>query len=172
MDLHALPLGNQAPEKLNVVIEIPTGSHNKYEYDHELGVMKLDRVLFSPFFYPIDYGFLPQTLADDGDPLDVLVVTDAPVFPGCVCEVRPIGLLKMSDDKGGDDKVLAVPADHPRYAHIKELTDVSPHLLEEISHFFSHYKDLEKKTVVVEGWHNRQTAYAVIKTAQAEFGNS
>ena len=169
MDLHSLPLGKHAPERLNAVIEIPTGSHNKYEYDHELGVMKLDRVLFSPFFYPIDYGFFPQTLADDGDPLDVLLVTDFPLFSGCVCEVRPVGLLKMSDDKGGDDKILAVPADHPRYAHIGELADVAPHLLKEIIHFFSHYKDLENKAVSVEGWHGRQEAYAVIAAAQANF---
>lgn len=164
-----MPIGKKAPEVVNAFIEIPCGNHNKYEYDEELGAMKLDRVLFSPFFYPVDYGFLPQTLADDGDPLDVLVITSSPVFPGCVEEVRPVGILKMADEKGNDDKILAVPDKDPRYDHITDLERVSPHVMKEISHFFETYKELEKKEVRVTGWSGREEALAVIREAQAAY---
>lgn len=169
MNLHDLSIGDDAPETVLAVIEIPAGSHNKYEYDHELGAMKLDRVLHSPFFYPVDYGFLPRTLAEDGDPLDVIVVTDAPVFPGCLAEIRPIGMMAMLDGGERDNKILCVQASNPHYGHVRELEDIEPHILEEIAHFFSQYKFLEKKETVIEGWSDRQSAYAAIRAGLAAF---
>lgn len=171
MNLHDLPIGDKAPETVLAVIEIPTGSHIKYEYDHELGLMKLDRILHSPMFYPTDYGFLPQTLAEDGDPLDVIVLTDTPVFPGCLAELRPIGKMAMLDGGERDDKILCVQLGNPHYTHLRELEDVAPQLLDEIAHFFAQYKFLEKKTVVVEGWSDRESAYSAIRTAIAAFKN-
>jgi inorganic pyrophosphatase len=133
-------------------IEIPKGSQNKYEYDKERGVFLLDRVLYSPMFYPTEYGYLEGTLALDGDPLDILVLTTNPTFPGCVIETRVIGVLVMSDDKGQDEKLLGVPKSDPRFKEVNSLNDVEPHVLKEISHFFQVYKDLENKKTVIEGW--------------------
>jgi inorganic pyrophosphatase len=163
MNLYELPLGDQAPDVVTAVIEIPTGSHNKYEYDHAVDAMRLDRVLHSPLFYPLDYGFLPRTLAEDGDPLDVIVLTDAPVFPGCIVEIRPIGIMSMIDGGERDDKVLAVQKSNPHYSHITELEQIAPHLLDEIAHFFSQYKFLEKKEVQVDGWQGREVALAAVR---------
>ncbi len=171
MNYHDLPIGERAPEIITVVIEIGSGTHNKYEYDHTLGVFKLDRVLHSPMFYPVDYGFIPCTHADDGDPLDILVLTDSPTFSGCVCEVRPIGALTMTDDKGGDDKILAVPVGNPHYNSVKDLSDLEPHLLDEISHFFATYKTLEKKEVHIDGWHKREKAYQLIESARKAYAS-
>jgi len=133
-------------------IEIPTGSQNKYEYDKEKGVFKLDRVLYSPMHYPTEYGYIENTLALDGDPLDILVYTTFPTFPGCVIESRVIGVLNMSDDKGKDEKLLAVPTEDPRFSHVHTLEDMPKHVLDEISHFFQVYKDLENKETNIEGW--------------------
>jgi inorganic pyrophosphatase len=137
---------------VDAFIEIPTGSQNKYEYDKERGVFVLDRVLFSPMHYPTEYGYLEGTLALDGDPLDILVLTSFPTFPGCVIESRVIGVLIMSDDKGQDEKLLAVPKSDPRWKDVKSLEDVPEHKLKEIAHFFQVYKDLENKKTVIEGW--------------------
>ena len=129
-----------------MVVEIPKGSRNKYEVDHETGALWLDRTLFTATQYPADYGFFPGTLAEDGDPLDVLVLLDEPTFPGCHVLVRPIGVFRMRDEAGGDDKVLAVPAKDPRYAGLRDLDDVRgvwPFLLDEIEHFFAVYKEVE-----------------------------
>jgi inorganic pyrophosphatase len=169
MSYHTIPLGKKAPETINTVIEIPKGGHNKYEYDEELDEIRLDRTLHSPLFYPVDYGFVPETRAEDGDHLDALVLTDDPVFTGCVMEIRPIGLLKMSDENGLDNKVLAVPAKNPHYHDIQDLKDVQPHFLAEIVHFFEQYKKLEKKFVKVEGWGSKKNALAVIKKANARY---
>lgn len=139
-------------QNIDVFVEIPTGSQNKYEYDKEKNVFRLDRVLYSPMHYPTEYGYIDETLALDGDPLDALVLTSFPTFPGCVITSRIIGVLVMSDDKGQDEKLLAVPTDDPRYAEVNNLEDVSPHLLKEIEHFFTVYKDLEKKETKIEGW--------------------
>ena len=156
--------GDKSPQTVNAIIEIPQKTSNKYEYDEKLGVIKLDRVLHSPFYYPVDYGFIAATRSSDGDNLDVMVLTDAPTFPGCLMEVRPIGLFIMSDESGDDEKVLAVPAKNPRYNHIENISDVPEHLLKEISHFFSEYKKLEKnKTSNVKGWGSREEAYALIE---------
>ncbi|MDQ0418080.1 inorganic pyrophosphatase [Croceifilum oryzae] len=137
---------------VDAFIEIPTGSQNKYEFDKENGVFRLDRVLFSPMHYPTEYGYLEGTLAKDGDPLDILVLTSFPTFPGCVISSRVVGVLVMSDDKGQDEKVLAVPTEDPRFKDIKSLDDVTNHVKKEIEHFFRVYKDLENKTTVIDGW--------------------
>lgn len=139
-------------------IEIPAGSQNKYEYDKEKGRFILDRVLYSPMHYPTEYGYLNDTLAEDGDPLDILVVTTFPTFPGCVIESRVIGVLVMSDDKGRDEKLLAVPTKDPRWNEVKSLHDLPPHLLCEISHFFQVYKDLENKKTTIEDWKDAEFA--------------
>jgi inorganic pyrophosphatase len=140
-----LPTGQKAPEVINAVIEIPDGAVNKYEYDKTLHVFRLDRNLYSPVHYPGDYGFIPSTLSEDGDPLDVLVLVDSPSFAGCVMDVRPIGVLKMLDQGIPDEKVLAVGRSNPRYADVWNYTEIYPHMLREITHFFSIYKDLEGK---------------------------
>src|SRR5260370_20879233 len=164
----ALPAGEGAPDEVNAVIEIPRGQTNKYEYDKALHVFRLDRNLYSTVHYPGDYGFIPSTLSDDGDPLDVLVLVDAPSFSGCVMEVRPIGLLEMLDQGVLDEKVLAVGKNNPRYKDVWNYSEIYPHMLKEITHFFSIYKDLEGKRVEIKGWHD--AAYArnkVLAAAQA-----
>jgi inorganic pyrophosphatase len=145
-------------EEMNVIIEIPMGSRVKYELDKETGLIKFDRVLYSPMHYPANYGFVPQTLWDDGDPLDVLVLGYEALVPGCLVEARPIGVLDMIDGGDGDAKVLAVPTSDPRYKEVKDLGDVEPHILEEIKHFFKVYKDLQKKKVEVGEWRNAAEA--------------
>lgn len=137
---------------LDAHIEIPTGSQNKYEFDKEAGVYRLDRVLYSPFHYPTEYGYLENTLAEDGDPLDILVLTTLPTFPGCIIESRVIGVLLMSDDKGQDEKLLGVPTKDPRFKDVHTLDDIPAHKLKEIAHFFQVYKDLENKVTKIEGW--------------------
>ncbi len=154
IDYKNLPVGKHPPKEVNAVIEVPKGQRNKYEFDPDLGVFKLDRVLYSSVHYPAAYGFIPSTLAEDGDPVDILVLTHGEIFTGCLIEVRPVGLLKMRDDKGMDDKVLAVPINDPIYNSIRRLADVPPHLPNEIEHFFSVYKELEGKHVESFGWHD------------------
>ncbi len=153
-----LPVGEKMPSVINAVIEIPLEGINKYEYDKQLHVFRLDRNLYSPVHYPGDYGFIPSTLSDDGDPLDVLVLVDAPSFTGCLTQVRPIGLLEMMDQGVLDEKVLAVGKNNPRYSDVASYSEVYPHILKEITHFFSIYKDLEGKRVEIRGWHD--AAYA------------
>lgn len=143
-------------------IEIPTGSQNKYEFDEERGIFKLDRVLYSPMHYPTEYGYLNNTLALDGDPLDILVYTTFPTFPGCVIDARVIGVLNMSDDKGQDEKVLAVPVHDPRFDDVFTLDDMPKHVLDEIAHFFQVYKDLENKVTKIEGWEGPDSAAKLI----------
>ena len=150
---------------IDVFIEIPKGSRNKYEYDKEKGVLRFDRMLFSAVHYPSDYGYIPDTLALDGDPLDALVMVTEPTFPGCMIESKPIGLFKMWDEKGPDEKILSVPLTDPLWNHISELNEVPPHLLKEIEHFFSVYKDLEEKKVGVQGWDGVDAAIKTIEEA-------
>lgn len=167
--LHAVKIGEKAPELCQAIIEIPRGSQNKYEFDPEMHVVKLDRVLYSPMFYPLDYGFFPETLGGDGDTLDVFVMTSNPLFPGCVADVRPVGVLMMSDDKGQDEKILAVAKADPRFKHINDITDVNEHLKLEIANFFATYKILEKKECKVEGWENAERAKAIIVECMKRF---
>ena len=167
-----LPVGANAPELVNAVIEIPLEGISKYEYDKQLHVFRLDRNLFSPVHYPGDYGFIPSTLGDDGDPLDVLVLVDTPSFPGCVLEVRPIGVLDMIDQGQGDEKILAVGEGNPRYKDVANYSEIYPHILLEIKHFFSIYKDLEGKRVEVRGWKDAEAARGIIVKAQQAFLNN
>jgi inorganic pyrophosphatase len=149
-----------------VMIEIPKGSRNKYEYDPDRRALKFDRMLFSSMHYPSDYGFFPDTLSEDGDPLDALVLVWEPTFPGCLIEVKPVGVFKMRDEKGPDEKILCVPITDPLWNHIERLKDVPPHLLKEIEHFFTVYKDLERKKVTVDGWEDKNVALRLIKESQ------
>ena len=152
-----------------VIIEIPKGSRNKYEVDHETGRVHLDRYLFTPMAYPADYGYIEHTLADDGDPLDALVITPEPVFPGVVVAARPIGVFKMTDEAGGDDKLLCV-IDDVRYEGYQDISDVSDFLKNEIEHFFVHYKDLEpNKEVTGSGWGDKAEAEKILDEAKARF---
>lgn len=164
-----LPSGERAPEEINVVVEIPEGCRNKYEYDKTLNVFRLDRVLHSPIYYPGDYGFMPQTLAEDGDPLDVLILVVQPTFPGCVVAARPIGLLRMVDDGKPDDKILAVPVGEPEYADIYSHGQIFPHKLRTISHFFETYKMLEGKQTSTLGWADGAAARRSIVASMERF---
>jgi inorganic pyrophosphatase len=150
-------------ETVTALIEIPAGSRNKYEYNKETGKFYLDRVLYHSVHYPTDYGHIPDTLADDGDELDILVVVQEPTFPGCLIEAVPIGGLIMDDEKGSDFKVLAVPVHDPRYAHVQQVSDLGAHFLLEIEAFFSTYKLLEPKNTSVLGWEERAAAWDVIR---------
>ncbi|QAY60008.1 inorganic diphosphatase [Microbacterium protaetiae] len=154
----------------DAVIEIPRGSRVKYEVDHETGNVHLDRILFTSFGYPADYGFFDHTLGEDGDPLDVLLLLDQTLFPGVHVSVRPVGVLHMTDEAGGDDKVVAVIAKDPRWAHIQDVGDIPEHTKKEISHFFEHYKDLEEgKWVKVDVWGDAAEAERLVAEAAARF---
>ncbi len=157
-------------EAVRTVVEIPKGSRNKYEYDPDLGRFVLDRMLFSSVHYPADYGFIPGTVARDGDPVDVLVLLDEATFPGCVIEARPIGVFDMRDEKGPDEKILCVPVSDPRWNWIEELDQVPDHLLKEIRHFFEIYKDLEAKETEVHGWKGREEAWRQIRDGRERAG--
>lgn len=157
------------PLIVDAFIEIPSGSQNKYEFDKEQGVFRLDRVLYSPMHYPTDYGYLENTLAEDGDPLDILVLTTFPTFPGCVITSRVIGVLLMSDDKGQDEKLLAVPVDDPRFNQVNSLEDVAPHILKEIEHFFQVYKDLENKETNIMGWKDAEFASGLYEECKKRY---
>lgn len=163
MRLAELTPGDRSPIIVNTVIEIPKGSSNKYEVDKETGLVRLDRVLYSPLFYPCDYGYIPGTLYSDGDPIDVLVLLSHPTFPGCIVESRPIGVLCMTDEKGRDDKILCVAARDPRFETIKILADIGEHFQKEIVHFFEVYKALEEKEVDVVGWASIEVAHTAIQ---------
>jgi inorganic pyrophosphatase len=156
MRLSAIPIGNNPPDDINVIVEVAIGGEPiKYEMNKEAGTLFVDRFLHTPMRYPGNYGFVPHTLSDDGDPIDVLVANTRPIVPGAVINVRPIGVLKMEDDGGGDEKILAVPVPKltKRYVHVHNYTDLPAITLEQIQHFFAHYKDLEPgKWVKVLGW--------------------
>lgn len=156
----------------DVLIEIPKGSRNKYEYDFDLKKIRYDRMIFSSMMYPADYGFIPETLALDGDPLDVLVLVTEPTFPGCVMEVKPIGVFHMADEKGPDEKVICVPVSDPIWNRLNDLSDVNGHLIKEIEHFFQVYKDLEQKKVDVEGWGDLQEARTIIQDCIQRYKDS
>ena len=153
---------------IEVVIEIPRGSRNKYEIDEATGAVRLDRVLYSSVHYPTDYGFIPKTRAPDGDHLDVLVIVEEPTIPGCRMWARPVGVLNMRDEKGEDQKIIAVPVADPRFEGVRDLSDIHPHWLREIENFFDVYKALEpNKLVSIDGWGDREEAWALIRAYQA-----
>jgi inorganic pyrophosphatase len=151
---------------VDVLVEIPRGSRQKYELDQKTGRMRLDRVLFSSVHYPADYGFIVDTLGGDGDPLDALVVVEEPTFPGCIVPSRPIGTLFMRDQQGDDEKILAVPVGDPRFDEVRGLRDLAPHWLREIETFFRTYTELEGKTSEVKDWHDADVAWRLIEEAR------
>lgn len=170
MDIKKLEPGpkDKIPEELYVFIEVPKGSQNKYELDKETGVIMLDRVLYTSMHYPANYGFIPKTLCEDGDPLDCLVLSSTIIHPGVVVKVRPIGLLVMEDEKGMDEKLIAVPTEKidPRFSNIKDISDLPESIKNEIKHFFERYKELEPgKWVKIKEWKNREEALKYVKKA-------
>ena len=162
---HNLVPGPNPPDVIYAVIEVPKGSRNKYEYSKTAGVIKLDRVLYSPLHYPGDYGFIPQSFYGDGDPLDILVMMNEPTFPGCVIEVRPIGMLRMIDKDQNDDKILAVPSTDPQFDDILDFDDLPRHFPKEVEHFFLVYKQLQGTTVTSGGWGHASDAKMAIRNA-------
>ena len=173
MGLHLVSTGKNPPEEINVIVEIPKDSEPvKYEVDKESGAIFVDRILSTPMRYPCNYGFVPRTRCGDGDPADVLVVLPLPLVPGSVVRCRPVGVLKMSDEAGQDEKILAVPVEKifSGYAHIADIEQVSKHWLERIGHFFEHYKDLEQgKWVKLEGWGDAAEAKAILVDSMARY---
>ncbi len=169
MDLSRISYGPNVPKDLNVIIEVPMGGEPvKYEFDKEAGAIVVDRIIHTSMRYPCNYGFVPHTLGDDGDPLDVLVASGVPFIPGCVVRVRPVGVLLMEDDGGGDEKLLCVPVDklHPYYTGVESYCDLPAIVVEQITHFFAHYKDLEPgKWVKIKGWEGPETAERLILEA-------
>jgi len=158
-----LPPGRNPPEEVTAVIEIPSGSRNKYELDKVTGLMKLDRVLYSSVHYPGDYGFIPRTLHEDNDPLDILVMVKEQTFSGCMIDVRPIGVLRMRDRGEPDDKILGVPLHDPGHEEYFDIADIPRHMLKEIEYFFATYKDLEGKRVQVVGWEKSHEAMRIVQ---------
>ncbi len=169
MNLYDLDPGPESPEIVRMIVEIPKNGGNKYEYDGELGVFRLDRALYSPMHYPGDYGFIPGTLADDGDPLDVLALVQEPSFPGCLIEVRAVGVLHMMDNSEDDQKVLAVPNRNPRYESIHTIDQVFAHVRREIEHFFTIYKELEGRKTQMQGWQGPKEARRMIQDCRNKY---
>ena len=166
---HDLTPGRDPPHDVRAIVEIPGGSRNKYELDKDSGLLRLDRVLYSAVHYPADYGFIPGTLAEDDDPMDILILLKEPTFPGCEVDLRPLGVLHMLDRGVPDEKSLAVPTQDPLQEESRELEDVPRHLLVEIEHFFHTYKDLEGKRVEMRGWEDRSGAYRTILDSIARY---
>lgn len=169
MKLYDIDPGPESPEVVRMIVEVPRNSSNKYEYDGELQLFRLDRALYSPVHYPGDYGFIPGTLAEDNDPLDVLVLVQEPSFTGCLIEVRPVGILNMIDNKEGDQKVLAVPNRNPRYDQIHTMDQIFPHVRREIEHFFGIYKELEGKVTRMQGWGGPKEARKTIMDSRNRY---
>jgi inorganic pyrophosphatase len=167
--VHDIELPDDIAHHVPAVIEIPRGSHHKYEVDKPTGMLRLDRVLYSAVHYPANYGFVPRTHADDGDPLDILVMMQEPCIPLTIVRARAIGGLKMIDDMGGDDKIVAVCIDDPAFAHIESVRSLPPHVLRELDRFFRDYKILEDKKVDVEDFYDRPRALEVISAAKAAY---
>lgn len=169
MNWLTLPIGAGAPEVVNAIVEVPGGQANKYEFDKELHLVRLDRPLYASVHYPGDYGFIPSTLACDGDALDILVLLPQPTFAGCLIEARPVGALEMLDQQVLDEKVLAVAVSSPTHIGIRNYTDLAPHALREIEHFFAIYKELEGKRTEVRGWLDARQAQTLIRESQQRF---
>lgn len=168
---HQIPAGPKPPQEVSCLVEIPKGSTNKYEYDHQAGYFKLDRVLYEAVFFPAEYGIIPQTWNEkDSDPQDIMVLSSFPTFPGCVIDCRPIGVLRLEDTGKEDNKIIAVPVDDPRFEQIKELTDLSPHHKKEIENFFENYAELQPdKKIKIMGWSNRHQAERIVKEGVEEY---
>jgi len=165
--LHDIPIGEKAPDEVNMIVEIPKGSSNKYEYNNEKGYFELDRVLYSATYYPGDYGFIAQTWFEDDDPIDAIVLSTNPNVVGCVVKIRPVALMRMEDEKGIDDKIVGVPVKDPRFAHIKDLKDIPEHVKKEITEFFETMKKLEPgKWVKVKQWQSASEAKRILKKSE------
>lgn len=169
---HDVDPGKDVPKYVSAVIEVPKGSKVKYELDKRSGLIRVDRILFSSVHYPANYGFIPQTYCDDSDPLDILVLGQEPVAPLSIMKAKPIGVMKMSDQGEADDKIIAVHADDPEYAHYNSIFELPPHRLTEVRRFFEDYKILENKTVMVESFLNQKDALDVIEAALALYNKS
>jgi inorganic pyrophosphatase len=169
LSLYDLDPGMHSPEIVRMIVEIPMNSANKYEYDGKLGVFRLDRALYSPMHYPGDYGFIPGTLAEDNDPMDVLVLVQEPSFTGCLIEVRPVGVLNMEDQAEGDQKILAVPTQNPRYDQIHTVDQIFSHVRREIEHFFEIYKELEGRKTRIAGWGGPMEARKAIVDSRTRY---
>jgi inorganic pyrophosphatase len=167
--LYDLDPGAESPEIVRQIVEIPMNSKNKYEYDGDLDLFRLDRALYSPMHYPGDYGFVPGTLAEDNDPLDVLCLVSEPSFTGCLMKVRPVGILNMTDNAQGDQKILAVPANNPRYDEIHTIDQIFPHVLREIEHFFMIYKELQGVKIDSQGWGSPADARRMITACRQRY---
>ncbi len=172
---HGVSYGSYAPRIVNAIIEIPQGARAKYEIDKDTGLLKLDRVIYSSFYYPVNYGFIPQTYGDDKDPLDILVITSLPVVPLCLMEAKVLGVMQMIDNGDGDDKIIAVAAKDPSVNHYNNIEELPKHFFDELRHFFEEYKKLENKAVKVEEFGDKTMALKVIESAiefyKKEFGN-
>ena len=168
-NLTELDPGKQFPRISRFIVEIPKNSKNKYEFDTELGLFRLDRPLYSPFYYPGDYGFIPGTKSEDGDPLDVLALVQHECFSGCLYEIRPVGVLDMIDQGKPDRKILGVPRKDPRYAEIRRVTDIAAHTRLEIEHFFAEYKELEGKKTHIRGWKSHLEAQRLMLAARRHY---
>ena len=164
---HGVPPGDQAPRIVNAVIEIPQGSRAKYEIDKESGLLKLDRIIYSSFYYPCNYGFIPQTYGDDKDPLDILVITSMPVQAMCLMQAKVIGVMQMIDSGDADDKIIAVAANDPSVNHYNNIEEIPPHFFDELRHFFEEYKRLENKSVTVNEFGDKAVALTIIEDAFA-----
>ncbi len=166
--LHDIPAGENTPEEINVIVEISRFSKNKYEIDKKTGIIKLDRAMRTSQDYPFDYGFVPQTLWDDDDALDVVLLTTYPLSPGILVEARPVGIMTMIDDGDSDDKVIAVPLEDPRWDDVKDLKDINPHTLKEMRHFFETYKKIDEKEVDIKGFRGKGAAQkAIVRSMKA-----
>jgi inorganic pyrophosphatase len=171
--VHSLPAGEKPPAKVNCLVEIPTGCTNKYEYDKDYGIFKLDRVLYEAVFFPTEYGIIPQTLTkEDDDPLDIIVLSTFPTFPGCLISCRPIGALRLVDSGEEDNKIIAVPADDPRFKEIKSLDDLPSHAKKEIQNFWENYAELQPdKKIKIVGWSGKEKAHQLINAAIKSYQN-
>jgi len=167
--MYGLDPGPGCPRVVRMIVEIPTNSSNKYEYDAEARAFRLDRPLYSPMHYPAEYGFVPGTIAEDGDPLDVLCLIEHPTFSGCLIDVRPVGILDMVDEAIKDQKIIAVPVKDPRYRDVQTVEDLSPHVMREFEHFFTIYKGLENKVVKTRGWRKLEDAFDVINASRRRY---
>ncbi len=163
--LHDITPGNKLPKEVTVVVEINKGSKNKYELDKTTGMIKLDRVMKTSQDYPFDYGFIPQTHWHDGDPLDVVLLTTYPLFPGVIVDARPVAVMDMVDGGESDAKIIAVPVEDPRFDHVQDLVDINDHTLKEITHFFETYKTIQNKVVTIDNIRDRHAALSVISEA-------
>jgi inorganic pyrophosphatase len=166
---HEISAGSNIPSVVNVIIEIPKGSKNKLEIDKETGLIKLDRAMKTSQDYPFDYGFVPQSLWEDGDALDVIVLTTYPLFPGILVEARPVAVMRMIDGGEGDDKVIAVPKNDPRWEGVNDLADINPHTVKEIQHFLETYKTIEGKSVEITGIEGREAAFGAVEKGLAMY---